>query len=134
MDEKPVVFLHDSEFVHPVEAEFRDLSAAPRILAYLQRNPGKTSREIASTLAMLENTVRTALFRLATEGEVRKMPRIDGDRRRRWEIGEDDSYVKKESKTTWVFRHETVTTWEPETRRDELVAALFGAGPAQVAA
>lgn len=122
---KAPVFLHQSEFVQPVEFKASDLSSASKILLYLQRTPGRTLREIAQDLAIVENTVRTCLFRLAVEGEVRKMPRIDGERRCRWEVGEDAEYLTRDKPGT-QFKHTTVTEWEPHMVRDPLTAALFG--------
>lgn len=113
------------EFVKPVEFNPEEMNVGSRLVLYLQRNPGKTAREIAQALDMLDNTVRTGLFRLAIEGEVRKIPRVNGERRSRWEIGEDENYVLQTKPATHM-RQSTVSEWTPETRRDDLVAALFG--------
>lgn len=117
-------FLHNSPFVQPVAPGLMAMPTMQRIVTYLSREPAKSAKEIAAALALSVPAARTALYKLALSGEVRKMDKPHGNATVRYELGEDESYLKRGG--GWKATHATVKQWEPETRRDELVAALFG--------
>jgi hypothetical protein len=115
-DEKPIVDYSPPTTIQQVEQYVIDHPKCRRV-------------DIINALGVHSASVSGALERLCDLGKIKRVREKEGGRVK-WEAGAEDGWLPKTDLNYGRPTQTTVTTWEPERRRDHLTAALFGRGPA----
>lgn len=108
--------------------DYETPTMAEQVYQYIQDHPRCNRVEIAKYVGLGKSTVNGYLSRLRDAGRIRRH-RYEGGRKNgvQWEVGREEGMVAVGvDLQIGLPRQRTVTTWEPETRRDSMVAALFG--------